>query len=419
MTGVVNPRQSALEVPLCRHHFSRKLLALLALEGDRLRPIVTALTFGGLSGVMAYRRLARSVSNHAAELPKAAELTESVSDLRITYGQIRATREFLDEKHFDSADYNRSRFSLDFSAVSEMLRRYSNQLKQVEPDGTDGIVDNASEWATVHELERTLDNISRVSNEKDWILEQGPFNLLEPELDELHRLGHALPGHLQTRMQQLKGKARREYHALITLTGATSLLAVLTLFLLVISFNRWVFRPLDDLIDGSRRVAFGDFDHRIKLEARDEMAELAAAMNDMTKRFCEIRDDLGRQVKQRTSEVVRSEQMASVGFFAAGVAHEINNPLASIAWCAESLESRFHETLYASDHEQGDQVEDADERPNDNLLDGEIDVLRTYLRRIQDEAFRCKGITEGLLTFFRGWAMSKSRIRIYALSSAM
>jgi hypothetical protein len=41
MTGIVNPRQSALEVPLCRHHFSRKLLALLALEGDRLRPIET------------------------------------------------------------------------------------------------------------------------------------------------------------------------------------------------------------------------------------------------------------------------------------------------------------------------------------------------------------------------------------------
>jgi hypothetical protein len=40
MTGVVNPRQSALEVPLCRHHFSRKLLALLALAGDRLRPFI-------------------------------------------------------------------------------------------------------------------------------------------------------------------------------------------------------------------------------------------------------------------------------------------------------------------------------------------------------------------------------------------
>ena len=48
MTGVVNPRQSALEVPLCRHHFSRKLLALLALAGDRLRPflITVALVCG-------------------------------------------------------------------------------------------------------------------------------------------------------------------------------------------------------------------------------------------------------------------------------------------------------------------------------------------------------------------------------------
>ena len=68
------------------------------------------------------------------------------------------------------------------------------------------------------------------------------------------------------------------------------------------------------------------------------MAELAEAMNDMTARFQAIRDDLDRQVQERTKQVVRSEQLASVGFLAAGVAHEINNPLASIAMCAESLE---------------------------------------------------------------------------------
>jgi two-component system NtrC family sensor kinase len=121
------------------------------------------------------------------------------------------------------------------------------------------------------------------------------------------------------------------------------------------------------------------------LETDDEMRELADSMNAMTVRFQEIRDDLDCQVRERTKQVVRSEQLASVGFLAAGVAHEINNPLASIAMCSESLEGRLTELLDGvSDHR-------SEER----------EVVRNYLEMIQKEAFRCKQITEKLLDFSR------------------
>ena len=69
------------------------------------------------------------------------------------------------------------------------------------------------------------------------------------------------------------------------------------LALFVKLFYQWIFLPLRVLIQGSRKVASGEFTYRIHLDAHDEMSELAAAMNDMTSRFQAIRDDLDRQVQ--------------------------------------------------------------------------------------------------------------------------
>jgi signal transduction histidine kinase len=181
---------------------------------------------------------------------------------------------------------------------------------------------------------------------------------------------------------------------LIVTTWASALAAATLLAALGAMSYRWVFRPLRLLGNGSRRVAAGDFGFRLKLDTSDEMAELAAALNDMTERFEEIRDDLDRQVQLRTREVIRSEQLASVGFLAAGVAHEINNPLASIAMCAESLESRL----------EGLAPDDADSQ-----------IVKRYLELIQNEAFRCKGITEKLLDFSRLGEVRRQATALVAL----
>jgi two-component system, NtrC family, sensor kinase len=93
---------------------------------------------------------------------------------------------------------------------------------------------------------------------------------------------------------------------------------------------------------------------------------------------------VGEEVTDRVEAnraVARAEKLAAVGRLAAGVVHEINNPLATISACAESLEARV----------------------NEGAFDGspELNDLREYLGLIRSEAFRCKSITMGLLDFSR------------------
>ena len=237
----------------------------------------------------------------------------------------------------------------------------------------------ATELQTIWTLAQEAASTSESSTEqKSLDLVDGQLlklTAIGSHLDSLAFLSAKLPTFLQSRMHDLAHEVRGRYRTLIITTWASALAAVVLLLGLGLVTYSWVFRPLRHLGHGSRRIAGGDFGFRIELDTCDEMADLGQALNDMTDRFQEIRDDLDHQVQLRTKEVVRSEQLASVGFLAAGVAHEINNPLASIAMCAESLEAR---------------------------IGSEVDAVASrYLQLIQSEAFRCKGITEKLLDFSR------------------
>ena len=171
-----------------------------------------------------------------------------------------------------------------------------------------------------------------------------------------------------------------------TFAGIAGLCALFLLGLLSFVARRMT-RPLAVMVDATGKIASGDLGHRVQVESRDEIGQLARAFNRMTDELSLAHEDLTqwgqtleRRVEERTRELretqdrlVVSEKLASLGKMAAGVAHEINNPLTSILINSHLLLERPGRAA--------DEVE--------------------TLNLIADETTRCAGIVGGLLEFAR------------------
>ncbi len=210
-------------------------------------------------------------------------------------------------------------------------------------------------------------------------------------VDETHKHLGLIHGQMASFSNHVKTQHR------VGIAGAWIALAIATVITIsmVWYFQMMVIGPFSNLVMGARLVARGEYRHRIEMGSDDEIGELGEILNEVTDRFqqslleiqtiCREKDE---EVKIRSREVIRNEQLAGIGFLAAGFAHEINNPMAAIAWSAESLESRVNDLLMIPEH--------------DRLVDEELmETLQENLQRIQGEAYRCKSITERMLSFSR------------------
>jgi two-component system NtrC family sensor kinase len=190
-----------------------------------------------------------------------------------------------------------------------------------------------------------------------FVVNQNYITRYRPLMDHREEVvGILYVGAEQASFQRLLDSFRSQ---VFLISGATILLAVFIAIPVAWSISR----PLTSLATATRRVARGDWSVRLPVEGYAEMQSLAETFNRMVETLQDTQEQL-----------VQKEKLASVGQLAAGVAHEINNPLGSVLLYADILRK---------------------EAPEDDAQ--QKDDLDMIIR----EATRCKTIVNDLLNFSR------------------
>jgi C4-dicarboxylate-specific signal transduction histidine kinase/ActR/RegA family two-component response regulator len=135
--------------------------------------------------------------------------------------------------------------------------------------------------------------------------------------------------------------------------GAESALLLLALLLLLRAFSRRFLPRLDALTATARALAEGDYGARVRAPGTDELGLLAGSFNRMAAALETARDELRKRNEELAAtvqrlrgtqrELIQHEKLSALGEMLAGLAHELNNPLASVLGNAELLSAGLHE----------------------------------------------------------------------------
>jgi signal transduction histidine kinase len=143
--------------------------------------------------------------------------------------------------------------------------------------------------------------------------------------------------------------AQTERNAALTIFGFV-LFTGLGIAATSLLINRSVVRPIARVKAGTEAVARGDLTYRLGIRTKDEIGDLARTFDQMLDNLratTASRDELNRaneELRNSTSALIQSEKMASIGQMVAGVAHEINTPLAYVRGNVEIVKDQMDQT---------------------------------------------------------------------------
>jgi signal transduction histidine kinase len=262
----------------------------------------------------------------------------------------------------------------ELNAVLEL--QYAQDREGFAPE----LFDRAAAKSALTGLRDALDRLQASSG--DYAAAVGAIEQVLAHLDELAR-------QMDSTIASAQQEADQHLETTIAVIAILSGVILLATTLMNVGQYRGIVRPLRRLREGVERMAGGRFGEPVHVAGATEFTALARDFNRMAEELDQLYRTLEAKVEAKSKELVRSERLASVGFLAAGVAHEINNPLHIISAHAELMLKRLAKTA-------------GDSRSDDGTT-GALQIIR-------DESFRCKEIIEKLLSLARFGDAARERV---------
>jgi len=172
------------------------------------------------------------------------------------------------------------------------------------------------------------------------------------------------------------------------------------ILIILISYliTRTITRPLGEMVEITHFITAGDLNHEVRVNSHDEIGKLGLSINTMIRSLKRMRAELEewgqtleQKVKERTEElkvmqdrVIQADRLASLGKIAAGIAHEVNNPLGGILALSSLV------------------LEDINQQ----------DPIRQNIEEVVKQSIRCRDIVKGLLQFSRQTEAKMSPVKI-------
>jgi signal transduction histidine kinase len=179
---------------------------------------------------------------------------------------------------------------------------------------------------------------------------------------------HAFLAMRERDLGQLRDRQELTFFYLYGAAGLIGIAVAAAGALLLNFLYRRISRPLLELTDAAARVGGGDLAVRVDLNSLDEFAGVAASFNRMTEQLSIAREEL-----------IQTEKLSAMGRMMAGLAHELNNPLASVLGYSELIYERL----------------DSEQHPEDRKLRDEL------VHPLVEQAVRARALVREFLRFSR------------------